>query len=95
MHLHKLIYKFQEDLELLVEDVNEKDRAAFGRNQATETVGVARVQQIFNITDTEKKGQRKMMKVAGSRVDEGLIDKGCLFRVIRNDEVLQEGMQLQ
>jgi translation initiation factor IF-2 len=88
VHLHKLIYKFQEDLEALVADVNRRDKEAFGRDANIEVVGQAHVQQIFQVTEQERKGVKKMTKVAGSRVEEGVIDNSLQFRVLRNDEVL-------
>jgi translation initiation factor IF-2 len=47
VHLHKLIYKFQEDIQALVNDVNKKDKMSMGRNQAIDLVGQAHVQKIF------------------------------------------------
>jgi translation initiation factor IF-2 len=56
VHLHKLIYKFQDDLENLVHDMNQKEELARGGGLNIEILGEAHILQIFDVTE---KGNKK------------------------------------
>lgn len=96
VHIHKLIYKFQEDLEDLVHDMKKKEELSRGRGKALEIVGEAHVLQIFNVkVDGAKKGSpKKQMKIAGSRVHDGEIDAHLKYRLMREDECLVEDLEV-
>ena len=86
VHLHKLIYKFQEDLENLVFDTRQQDEMSRGRGAHLEILGEAEVLQMFEIGGSSKKGgQKKGTKIAGSRVSEGEIDSFNKYRIMRNN----------
>jgi translation initiation factor IF-2 len=59
VHLHKLIYKFQDDLENLVHDMKQKEELARGGGLNIEVLGEAHILQIFEVTD---KGNKKLAK---------------------------------
>ena len=44
VHLHKLIYKFQEDLENLVHDIKQREKLARGKGINLEIMGEASIQ---------------------------------------------------
>ena len=46
-------------------------------------IGYAQIKQVFNIT--------KIGKIAGCDVSEGVIRKGCNFRLLRESTVIHEG----
>ena len=96
MHLHKLIYKFQEDIENLVHDVKQREQLAKGKGSNLEIKGEAHVLQIFNVTEPGlKKGSpKRVIQVAGSRVHDGEMDNSLKYRIIRNDECLVEDLKV-
>lgn len=86
VHLYKLIYKFQEDLEALVKDQKQIEMQAGDGTANTQLLGEGVVKQIFEITGTTKKGgAKKMVQALGCQVDEGAFDKSNFFRVRRGD----------
>lgn len=85
VHLHKLIYTFQEDLEKLVHDVRQEELLERGQGMACQLCGEASIQQIFNVS---VKGAKKMQVVAGSRVTDGLFSLKKKCRVVRDEECI-------
>lgn len=95
VRLHKLIYKFQDDLEDLVHDMKQKDAKKGEDGRQLEIFGEAHVAQIFKVTDQgPKKGSpKRMIQVAGSRVHDGQLSMHHKYRIIRNDMVILEDLQ--
>jgi len=66
--MHKLIYKFTDDLNDLVHDVQQAEALARGEGTTVDVHGTASVLQTFNVTSTKGK---KESTVYGSRVMTG------------------------
>jgi translation initiation factor IF-2 len=96
VRMHKLIYKFQDDLDDLVHDIKEKQKLKSHRGMQIEATGEAHVHQIFKVTESgPKKGSPKRhITVAGCQVVEGDIDRRMRFRLLRNDELIKDEMTL-
>ena len=77
--MHKLIYTFQDQLQLLVDDVKD----AVGDKKKVVT-GRANVSDLFNVTST-RGGKKHNVVVAGSAVKFGQIEAKLKFRLLRND----------
>lgn len=84
MRVHKIIYKYLEDIENYVFDAKQEMAKEEGRSLNVEILGVLNVKQIFNI----KGAKGKVDMVAGSKVEDGKIQKDQKFRLIRNDRVI-------
>jgi len=89
--MHKLIYKFTEDLEELVHDVKLAEAKARGESKSKEVIGTASILQTFNVTSTKGK---KEATVFGSRIMSGELNTKSKYQVLRNDEILVEGLSL-
>lgn len=68
VRLHKLIYKFTDDLEELAHDVKLAEAKARGETVTKEIIGSAAILQTFNVTSTRGK---KEATVFGSRITTG------------------------
>ena len=82
MRLHKLIYKFTDDLQDIVHDVKLSEAKARGETVNKEIVGTAQILQTFNVTSTRGK---KEATVFGSKVVSGELNTKSKYQVIRND----------
>ena len=80
---HSIIYR-------LVDDVKAKLSEKLPPNVTQKVLGEAEIGQIFDINI---KG-RTMMLVAGCRIRNGVIAKNARVRVLRNNEVIYDGMPL-
>ncbi len=87
--MHKLIYKFTEDLDELVHDVKLAEAKARGESVSKEVIGTASILQTFNVTSTKGK---KEATVFGSRIMSGELNTKSKYQVLRNDEILVEGL---
>jgi hypothetical protein len=56
--MHKLIYKFVDDMENFSHDVRAKIEEEQGKGKRTELVGQAHVSQIYNIKETKKNSSK-------------------------------------
>lgn len=54
IRLHKLIYKFTDDIEDLVHDVKLNEQKARGEGKIKNIEGSAQIMQIFNVTAGKK-----------------------------------------
>ncbi len=91
VRLHKLIYKFTEDLEDIVHDIKLAEAKASGHNFSKEVIGTASILQTFNVTSTRGK---KEATVFGSKVMTGHFDAKQKYQVWRNDEILFDNLTL-
>lgn len=91
MRLHKLIYKFTEDLSDLVHDLKLAEAKAKGEATLKEIIGSAAVLQTFSVTSTRGK---KEATVQGSKIVSGYLDTKSKYQVVRDDEILCEGLSL-
>lgn len=96
VHVYKLIYKFQDDLESLVEDHKQEELLARDETANTETQGEGPVKQIFEVTGTTKRGgAKKMIQVLGCYVEDGAFETGHLFRVRRGGRYIIDKLKVQ
>ena len=79
VRLHKIIYKFNEDLEDIVHDVKLIEARERGESTVIEVQGSANVIQTFNVTSTRDK---RSALVFGSRVTHGTINVKSKVRAI-------------
>ena len=91
VRLHKLIYKFTDDVTDLLHDIKLKEAKARGETKSKEIVGQANIMQTFNVTSTKGK---KEATVFGSRVFEGELTAKAKYQVVRDDEVIMENLNL-
>lgn len=91
VRLHKLIYKFTDDLKDLVHDIKLEEAIANGEGFSKEVIGTASVLQTFNVTSTRGK---KEATVIGSKVMTGFFDTKSKYRVWRDDEILYDNLSL-
>lgn len=89
VRIHKLIYKFTEDLDELVHDVKLAETKARGESVSKEVIGTASILQTFNVTSTKGK---KEATVFGSRIMSGELNTKSKYQVLRNDEILVDGL---
>ena len=73
---HSIIYE-------LIEDVKQVLSGMLDPDLQEQFIGYAQIKQVFNIT--------KIGKIAGCDVSEGVIRKGCNFRLLRESTVIHEG----
>ena len=73
---HSIIYELIEDAKNVLAGMLDPD-------MQEEFIGYAQILQVFNIS--------KIGKIAGCKVTEGLIKRGCNFRLIRESTVIHEG----
>ncbi len=73
---HSIIYE-------LIEDVKNVLSGMLDPDLQEEFIGYAEILQVFNITN--------FGKIAGCNVTEGLIKRGCSFRLLRENTVIHEG----
>ena len=92
VRVHKLIYKFTEDLEDIVHDMHLIEAKARGETMIKEQQGQASVLQTFNVTSTKGK---KEATVFGSRIFAGSFETKHKYRVTRDDEEIYSGLVLQ
>ena len=84
--LHKLIYKFMDDLEDIVHDVKLEELEARGEATNYKVNGSATILEVFEVT--VGKGQKA--QIFGSKVLTGELFSKNKFRVIRDDEVIAD-----
>ncbi len=73
---HSIIYE-------LIEDVKNVLSGMLDPDLQEEFIGYAEILQVFNITNSGK--------IAGCNVTEGVIKRGCSFRLLRENTVIHEG----
>ena len=75
----------------MVHDVKNRDKS-----QDLEILGEALVQQIFEITmPGPKKGSpKRIVQVAGARVNDGELDRNLKYRVLRNNFCIVEDLTI-
>ncbi len=73
----------------MVHDVKLADAKARGETLSKEIIGTAQILQTFNVTSTRGK---KEATVFGSRIMTGHFDTKQKYQVLRNDEILYEGL---
>ena len=67
----------------MIDDVKNALSGILDPDLQEEFIGYAKILQVFNIT--------KVGKIAGCLVTEGIIKKGCSFRLLRENVVIHEG----
>ncbi|MEO0816878.1 MAG: translation initiation factor IF-2 [Pseudomonadota bacterium] len=67
----------------LIDDVKDALSGMLAPEQRESFIGYAEILEVFNIT--------KVGKVAGCRVTEGVVKRGCGVRLLRDDVVIHEG----
>ncbi len=73
---HSIIYE-------LIEDVKNVLSGMLDPDLQEDFIGYAEILQVFNITN--------FGKIAGCNVTEGVIKRGCSFRLLRENTVIHEG----
>ncbi|MEO0754699.1 MAG: translation initiation factor IF-2, partial [Pseudomonadota bacterium] len=68
----------------LIDDVKDTLSGLLAPEKRETFIGYAEILEVFNIT--------KVGKVAGCKVSEGVVRRGCGVRLLRDDVVIQEGM---
>ena len=68
----------------LIDDVKASLSGMLDPEKKETFIGYADIQEVFNIT--------KVGKVAGCKVSEGVVKRGCGVRLLRDDVVIHEGM---
>ncbi len=68
----------------LIDDVRDTLSGMLAPEKRETFIGYAEILEVFNIT--------KVGKVAGCRVTEGVVKRGCGVRLLRDDVVIHEGM---
>lgn len=94
--MHKLIYKFQDELDNLVHDFKQRQLRKAHKGMNVEVNGEATVSQIFTITESSKtkKGlPKKHLQVAGCVVHHGALTKSMKFRLLRQDQVIYDDLK--
>jgi translation initiation factor IF-2 len=90
IRLHKLIYKFTDDLNDLVHDVKLNDLRARGEGKQKNIVGSAQILQIFSVT-----AGKKEQTVYGSKIISGqLLSKNIRYQIKRFDDVIVDDLTL-
>ena len=98
MQLHRLLYmeevkwlKFMLSHELAVRPpMNDKKEAKLLAGNCVklhrdgEIIGYAEIRKVFSVS--------KIGKIAGCLVNEGIVKKGCSFRLLRDNTVVHQGM---
>mmetsp|Transcript_10487 Transcript_10487/g.11412 ORF Transcript_10487/g.11412 Transcript_10487/m.11412 type:complete len:777 (+) Transcript_10487:82-2412(+) len=82
--MHKIIYHLVDDLELLI------DQAGPDGKFKVQERGDGIIGQVYEI---KRKGGR-IERIYGVVVENGILDKSALFRVVRKGEVIEEGLEL-
>ena len=73
---HSIIYELIEDVKIALSGILDPDLQE-------EFIGYATIKQVFNISN--------IGKIAGCDVTEGMVKKGCSFRLLRDNTVIHEG----
>ena len=73
---HSIIYE-------LIDDVKNALSGMLDPDLQEQFIGYAEIKQVFNIS--------KIGKIAGCNVTEGIIKRGCNFRLLRESTVIHEG----
>ena len=73
---HSIIYELIEDVKIALSGILDPDLQE-------EFIGYATIKQVFNISN--------IGKIAGCNVTEGVVKRGCSFRLLRDNTVLHEG----
>ena len=98
IRLHKLIYKFIDDVHNIVNQIQLNN----GRNEQKLVVGTAEIKTVYNIT----KGSSKykyiyiyiyvgVVEAGGSTVLSGKISTQNKIRIRRNDDIIEEDIKLR
>jgi translation initiation factor IF-2 len=91
VRMHKIIYKFLEDIENFVHDVRQEMDIESGKGVITEVVGRASISQLFHIKNP--KGG-KSLTVAGARVVTGVVERKGRYRLLRNGKEIATDLKL-
>lgn len=88
IRMHKLIYKFTDDLNDIVHDVKLEELAAKGEATSKKVVGTANVLEVFEVSV----GKGAKANIFGSKALSGDLHSNKLYQVIRDDEIIVEGL---
>ena len=91
--LHKLIYKYLEDIDNFVHDANKEIQLEQGQGMEVHVLGSAKVAQLFKAKGV-RSHPNKHTQVAGSKVQNGSIQRKHRFRVVRDEIVLADNLKL-
>ena len=89
--LHKLIYKFTDDLEDIIHDVRLKEKEVRGEDCSREIVGSATVQETFTVTNKKNKSKETIF---GSKIVSGELSSSLKYQITRDEEVIADGLTL-
>jgi len=84
LHSFDIIYKMLDSLKSYNQELCEE------KNNTVDVKGSANIQQIFDIQLSNK----SKLKVAGLRVSDGYINKNMNFRLVRNGQIVHEGLEV-
>ena len=89
--LHKLIYRFLDDLDDIVHDVKLKEKEIRGEDTDKEIIGMASILEKFTVTNKKSKSKEIIF---GSRILEGELATKYKYQVLRNEEILCDDISL-
>lgn len=84
--LHKLIYKFTDDLNDIIHDVKLAEMEARGEATNKSILGTASILEVFQV----KVGKGQTVPIFGSKAFSGELHSKHLYQVVRDDEVIAE-----
>ena len=91
VRLHKLIYKFTDDLNDIVHDVQLAEKAARGQAMDKNVLGTASILEVFMVS-VGKSGNK--MPIFGSKATIGELHSKNLYQVKRSGQILADGLTL-
>ena len=91
MKLHKLIYKFTEDLDDLVHDVKLAEQEASGELLNRKILGSGSILEVFDVSS----GKGSRTKIFGSKVQNGQLFARHKYSVSRNDELIADELTIE
>jgi len=89
IRLHKLIYKFTDDLSDIVHDVKLEELRTKGEATSKSVLGSGTILEVFQVTAGKLK-----IPVFGSKAITGELHAKNRYQVIRNDEIIADGLTL-
>ena len=88
--LHKLIYKFTDDLQDIIHDVKLAEKRQRGSAMDKNVLGTATIMEVFVVTA----GKGSKIPIFGSKAQTGELHSKHKYQVIRDEEVIAEGLTL-
>ena len=89
IRLHKLIYKFTEDLEDIIHDVKQAEALASDNGSNRRVLGTGTILEVFYVTVGRSK-----VAIFGSKVLSGELHAKHKYRVVRDDEVIADELSI-